>query len=245
MLLGEGLRGRHQRALTPVLDRAQERVERYDRLPRADVPLQETLHGNGAHEIDVDVLDRALLMLGQAKREYVAIAGNEVAGGTERRRDLRLTFPAPRSQTDLQDEQLVEGEPRTTFLRLLARPRPVQSPQRIASLRQALALLHSGRERVQSRPRQRRTDELAELLRRDLLARRIDGREVRRRRRPADVERLDEELVAPLHASAEASAGPRLQQLLEPRLVEPHGGHLAGRVGDDRGLDRQSASRAP
>ena len=48
VLLSEGFRRRHERSLAPVLDRAQERVERDDRLARADVALQEPLHRDGA-----------------------------------------------------------------------------------------------------------------------------------------------------------------------------------------------------
>ena len=44
VLLGEGFRGRHQGALVPAFDRAQERVERHDGLPRADIALEEALH---------------------------------------------------------------------------------------------------------------------------------------------------------------------------------------------------------
>ena len=44
VLLRERLGRRHQRALAAGLDRPQERVERDDRLARADVALQQPLH---------------------------------------------------------------------------------------------------------------------------------------------------------------------------------------------------------
>ena len=47
VLLGERLRRRHERPLAPALDRAEERVQRDDGLPRSDVALQEPLHGDG------------------------------------------------------------------------------------------------------------------------------------------------------------------------------------------------------
>ena len=55
VLLGERLRRRHQRALAAVLDRAQEGVERDDRLARADVALEQALHRHGAREIGIDL----------------------------------------------------------------------------------------------------------------------------------------------------------------------------------------------
>ena len=62
MLFRQRLRRRHQRALAPVLDRTQQRVERDDGLARADVALQQPLHGNRAGEIDVDLAHRLLLV---------------------------------------------------------------------------------------------------------------------------------------------------------------------------------------
>ena len=44
VLLGERLGRRHQRALVAALDRAQQRVQRDHRLPRADVALEQPLH---------------------------------------------------------------------------------------------------------------------------------------------------------------------------------------------------------
>ena len=62
VLLGQRLGRRHQRGLHPLLDRAQQRVERDDGLARADVALQQPLHGNRAGEVDVDLAHRLLLV---------------------------------------------------------------------------------------------------------------------------------------------------------------------------------------
>ena len=59
MLLGERLGRRHQRPLTPGLDSAQQRVERDDRLARADVALEQPLHRAGPAEVGVDLARRA------------------------------------------------------------------------------------------------------------------------------------------------------------------------------------------
>ena len=69
VLLGERLRRRHQRALVAALDRAQERVERDDRLPRPDVALEQPLHRHRAREVAVDLGDRLLLVLGELERQ--------------------------------------------------------------------------------------------------------------------------------------------------------------------------------
>ena len=55
VLLGERLGRRHQRALPPGLDRAQQRVERDHRLARADVALQQPPHRDAAGEVGVDL----------------------------------------------------------------------------------------------------------------------------------------------------------------------------------------------
>ena len=44
VLFGERLGGRHQRRLVTVLDRAQHRVQRHDRLAAADLAHQQPLH---------------------------------------------------------------------------------------------------------------------------------------------------------------------------------------------------------
>src|SRR5262252_9964244 len=62
VLLRERLRRCHQRALAVLLRRAQERMERDDSLAGADVSLKEPLHGHGARQVGVDLLDRTLLM---------------------------------------------------------------------------------------------------------------------------------------------------------------------------------------
>src|SRR5664279_2112341 len=55
MLLGQGLRGRHQRRLVSVLDRAQHRVQRHHRLAAAHLPHQQPLHRARPREIRADL----------------------------------------------------------------------------------------------------------------------------------------------------------------------------------------------
>ena len=86
VLLGERLRRRHQRPLAPGLDRAQERVQRDDRLPGADVALEQPLHRRRAREVGVDLGDRALLVGRERERERRAVAVDELARLGERLR---------------------------------------------------------------------------------------------------------------------------------------------------------------
>ena len=74
VLLRERLGRRHERSLTPDLDRAEERVQRDDRLARPHVALQETLHGNVAVEIRVDLGHRSFLVCGERERKRLAVA---------------------------------------------------------------------------------------------------------------------------------------------------------------------------
>ena len=232
VLLGERLGRRHQRALAAGLDRPQERVERDDRLAGADVALEQALHRRRAREVGVDLGDRLLLMLGQLERECGAVAADQLARLRQRGGDLLLALGSAPRQRQLEDEQLVEGEPLPSLLGLLERARLVDRRQRVASERQPALRLQRRRQRVGmvGHERQRRLDELAQLRRRDLLARRIDRREVGRRRAAVEVERAHGEAEA-VRGAAQTHVRARLQLLLQPGLVEPGRADLAGPVG--------------
>ncbi len=102
-----------------MFDRAQERVERDDGLARTDVSLQQALHRHGAREIGVEFGDRPLLMLRQFKGERFAVAGDQLARLSQRRCGRRFPLARRARDAELQNEQLVEGEPRASGLRLL------------------------------------------------------------------------------------------------------------------------------
>ena len=126
MLLGERLGRRHQRAAVAVLDGTQQRVQRDDRLARADVALEQPLHRRRAREVCVDLADRSLLMLGERERQRLAVTRDQLARHAERRRDRRLARPSRARETELQDEQLVERETRAPTFRLGEGARTVQ-----------------------------------------------------------------------------------------------------------------------
>ena len=117
VLLGERLGRRHQRALPPDLDRPQQRVERDDRLARADVTLQQPLHRHGAAQVDVDLADRLLLVRRELERERLAVAVEQLARRRERHRDRVVLVGARDDQ--LQRDQLVERQPPARLLGLL------------------------------------------------------------------------------------------------------------------------------
>ena len=236
VLLGERLRRRHQRALAAVLDRAQERVERDDRLARADVALQQALHRHRPREVGVHLADRLLLVGGQRERERGAVAVDQLARLTEAGGQRPVALGGAAGDPDLKYEQLVEREPLAPALGLVEAGRPVDRGERVAFQRQLLALAQLGRERVVdvAETGERGVDDAADGLRRDLLRGRVDGREVGGGVRLAEVVTADVETVAAeLPAQADPRAGPQL--VGEPRLVEPGGGDGRAAVVDARG----------
>ena len=219
VLLGQRLGRRHQRSLAPALDRAQERVERDHRLAGADVALQQALHRHRPGEIGVDLLDRALLVLGQRERQRRAVALDQLAG-----RGRAASRPRRRRASGRR-RAAARGARRARGGGALPRPRAaavgeVDRGDRVAAERQLErrpAAYRGGRARGPRAPPARGR---AAASRRNLLARRIDGREVGGRSRLAEVVALHVEAVpAELAAQADWRAGREL--LDEPRLVEP------------------------
>ena len=132
----------------PLLDRAQQRVERDHRLARADVALEQPLHRHRAGEVAVDLGDRPLLVRGQLERQRLAVARDQLAGLAERGRDLLLALARPAREAELEQEQLVERKAPATLLRLLERPRTVQRVERVGARAEDARVLQPRRERV-------------------------------------------------------------------------------------------------
>ena len=187
VLLGERLGRRHHRALAAVLDGPQERVQRDDGLAGADVSLQQPLHRNGAGEVVVDLADRLLLIRRQRERQCLAVARDHVAGRAERRSERALAGCGAARDAALQEKQLLERETAARDLGLLLRRRPMEGDDRVALQREPFARTQLGRKRVANvdGADEGRSDERAQPLRRDLLARGIHRREVGRRARLA------------------------------------------------------------
>ena len=238
MLLGERLRGRHQRALTAAFDGAEQRVERDRRLARPDVPLEQPLHGRRQREVAVDLGDRVLLGRREGERQRLPVARDELRRRRQRLGDEHLPLGGAASQRQLEREQLVEGQAPASPLRLLLRARAMEANQGVRAQRQALGRSRACRQRLASvaDEGERRVRDGAQRLLRQVCRRRVDRREVRGLDGVADVVRGDLEPEAVrLAPEPESCAGDELR--LEPRLVEPGRPDLAGCVGHVGGED--------
>ena len=100
----------------------------------------------------VDLGDRALLRVGEREREHLAVALQELARGGQRLGDELLALGRAAGERELEDEQLVEGEPPAAHLRLLGRARPVQRDERVGAERQPLGDREPRRQRRRLRP---------------------------------------------------------------------------------------------
>ena len=238
MLLRERLGRRHQCALPRALDRAQQCVERDHRLPGTDIALKQALHRRRAREVEVDLRDRALLVLGQLEREHVAIATDQRARLRQCPRDGVLVAGA--CDDELQREELVESEPTTRGLGLGLVAREMDRRDRITRER-FVELCGQCVRQVAADGRERDADEIAQLRRRHLLARGIHRCEVGGRQRLADVEALDVEAVT-AELTPQPQVRSRRQLVCEPGLVEPRGADHAARILDARRDDRAPAA---
>ena len=207
VLLGEGLGRRHERALAPDLDRAEERVERDDGLPRADVALEEALHRNRALEVGVDLGDRALLIRRERERERRAVARDELARLAERLRPTRCSRAAAVRASASRRTSSSSNASRTRPTSASASDaRPVDGGERIGAERKPLATrAASAGSRLAdvADELERLRVEVAELLLREILGGRVDGREVGGLRLAVEVVRGHGEPVA-VRAAAKA-----------------------------------------
>ena len=90
VLFGERLRRRHERSLATGLHGAKERMKGDDRLPRTHLSLKESLHGDGAREIGIELGHRPLLIGRQRERERRAVASDHVSRPPQRLRRRAL-----------------------------------------------------------------------------------------------------------------------------------------------------------
>ena len=124
---------------------------------------------------------------------------------------------------------------------------PVERVQRVGAARQALSLLQrrpgAGRARSATSS-SAAVGERAQPRRRDLLAGRIDRRQVGGGARTVQVVRLDVELVPARAAPRSRTRVPGCELVLQPLLVEPDGRDRAALVRDRRRQDRQPPARA-
>ena len=98
VLLGERLRRRHERALATGLHGAKERMKGDDRLPRTHLSLEESLHGDRAREVGVELGHRPLLIGRQRERERRAVAVDQLSRLAQRLAPTRARAPRPYAQ---------------------------------------------------------------------------------------------------------------------------------------------------
>ena len=246
VLLGERLGRRHQRGLGARLDRAQHRVDGHHGLAGADLAHEQALHRPVARELVVDGGHRLALVGGRLERQRVLQpAGGQLARRLERRRPRALAAAgSPAQQRDLEQQQLVVGQPPAAAL-VVAEVRGVE---RGRPVRQPVAHAHARRQRLErllggSAPLAYEGEDLG---RRQALGGGVGGH--------VGVGRADRlaGLRVALHAEAVAALVLALQQqprpgpvlALEPRLVEERGLHRAGLVGH-HGLDQRPHAAPP
>ncbi len=152
MLLGQDLRGSHQRRLIAILHRPQHGEERDHRFSGADIPLEKAVHTpRGAH-ILADLTQDPLLGTREGERQ------RRIEGAYERlaplegyaRRDDGVVI-ARAGMQELEEEELLEGKTAASGFRFcergwpvhkLERPRQARDPDAAEKLRiEALLLL--------------------------------------------------------------------------------------------------------
>ena len=146
VLLGERLGGRHQRRLRPVLDGAQHRVQRDHRLARAHLAHQQPLHGAPGGQVGVHGGHRpALVVRGREGQRLGQPAGAQLRRRPEHVGAGRLPPPrAPAQQRELEQEELLEGQPPAAALVVAE----VGREQRAAAVGQGEPDPQAGRQRL-------------------------------------------------------------------------------------------------
>ena len=185
VLFGERLGRRHQRRLAAVLDRAQHRVQRDDRLAAADLAHQQALH-------------RARRRASSASISAIARAGRRSARTAGRARASARSAAAARASAcagscsrgaragagtrSCVEQQLLEGQALAPVLAVARAAREVHRRERARAVGQALGRAQSRRQRLDARRRALATllHEREDLRRADALA----GGVVGDRRRP-------------------------------------------------------------
>ena len=179
VLLGQRLGGGHQRPLAAVLGRAQHRVQRDDCLARADLAHQQPLHRPARREIAVDRLDRRALVGCERERERGEPGTDQFAQRLEDRGRATLVPRALASeQRELQDQQLLEGEPPPRRLGLRLVLGEVDGGERGSAVRKPLGRPHPAGQALHRLPllAPQPLDQLAQPVGGDPLRGRVHGR---------------------------------------------------------------------
>ena len=121
MLLGEHLGRGDECTLMAGCDDLQEGHERDDGLPRADISLEEALHGDLALEVGTDLRDSIHLRVGELEGQGIAETVQErgAVGGCDRRG--RACSTSAHREPHLKHERFREGQGTAGLLVVLVR----------------------------------------------------------------------------------------------------------------------------
>ena len=111
VLLGEDLGGRQERGLAAGVDHAQHRAQRHERLARADLALEQTVHRVRACQVGLDLRAHLLLTAGELEGEPLVEGRQQSPAPGARSGALRLQRPATAREHQLGGQRLLEAEP--------------------------------------------------------------------------------------------------------------------------------------
>ena len=241
MLLGKRLRGRHERRLGTVLDGAQHGGQGNASLARSHFSHQQALHRPLLGDVRVDLLDRALLVARELERERPSPAVHHHAARLERPGAPPLAPGAPASRHgELQQEQLLEGEPTARVALVLLADREVHRLDGGRPLGEVLLDAQPRRQRLDHREHSRAglAHELPQARRTDAVRGRVHGHEPERVDRrlavPDQLVLCDPELVALTELAVEEHQRALAELARDPGLVEPDGEQRPALVEDTR-----------
>ncbi len=149
MLVGEHLGRRHEDGLMTGGDRHQNRVESDGRFARADLGLQQAMHGFARLQVARDLRDGSTLSLGEGEREQPA--DPRVDLGRRRQHGggaAGLPAPPPHRQPELKLEQVVEDQAATARFELGHRLWQMQLADRLFQSAHSQPLAQLGRQRI-------------------------------------------------------------------------------------------------
>ncbi len=136
MLLGENFGRCHDRCLVAGLHRRAHRQRRHDRLARADVALQQAMHRIGRRHVGADLVPHALLRAGEREAETLAQARDERSSRPHREAPGSRRPRAQDGEPELEQQEVVEGEPAHRALTLGVGGREMRLPHRLRQRRQ-------------------------------------------------------------------------------------------------------------
>ncbi len=237
MLLGEDLRGRHERRLPAVLDRLQGRERRHQRLAASHVALQQAAHGMRVREVLRDHRLRLALRAGEGERQrFRERVGERVRVG-KRGRALRAALPVGDAHRELLREELVELEPLPRRVRAVLERRGIRVGRGTMQREDGIAKRHEAEVveelRVKRVPQIERVERGVDLVAQELLREPRRGR-VHRRERLRQRRALGDDPVTRMHhlvaeesrahlaEEAQALARRELLHLARIEVHEPH-----------------------